>query len=81
MNILAQAMQSQTDVVDSERNNVTAPHLLSTARLNLAKSRVRLAGCSFVRIAQTCLGRSGGFCPISLLSFQGSRTVLGAVLS
>jgi hypothetical protein len=35
--------------------------LLSMARLNIAKSRVRPSICNRVRIAQTCFGRNGGF--------------------
>jgi hypothetical protein len=44
--------------------------LLSIARLNMAKSRLRSAIWSLVRIDQTCFGRSGGFAPISLPLFQ-----------
>jgi hypothetical protein len=51
--------------------------LLSIARLNIAKSRLRSAIWSLVRIDQTCFGRSGGLAPISLPLFQGVR--LGAV--
>jgi len=39
--------------------------LLSIAKLNIARSRVRPSIWSFVRINQTCLGRSGGFAPVS----------------
>jgi hypothetical protein len=41
--------------------------------LNIAKSRVRPSICNRVRIDQTCFGRSGGFWPMSLPLFQGSR--------
>src|SRR5579864_6416633 len=51
-------------------------NLLSMARLNIAKSRLRSAICSLVRIDQTCFGRSGGLAPISLPLFQAGR--LGA---
>ena len=47
--------------------------LLSIARLNIARSRVRPSICNRVRIAQTCFGRNGGFWPMSLPLFQGSR--------
>ena len=47
--------------------------LLSIARLNIARSRTRPSICSFVRIAQTCFGRSGGFALVSLPLFQGAR--------
>src|ERR1700730_18425464 len=43
------------------------------ARLNMARSRVRPAICSLVRIDQTCFGRRGGLAPINLPLFQGSR--------
>jgi len=48
-------------------------NLLSIARLNSARSRVRPSICSFVRIDQTWLCRSGGFGPTSLPLFQGGR--------
>src|SRR6266852_2192519 len=51
--------------------------LLSIARLNIARSRLRFATWSLVRIDQTCFGRSGGLAPISLPLFQPPR--LGAV--
>src|SRR5262249_21169547 len=53
--------------------------LLSMARLNIAKSRVRPSTCSLVRIDQTCFGRSGGFAPVSLPLVQDRRLdVIGA---
>ena len=47
--------------------------LLSIAKLNMARSRARPSIWSFVRIDQTCLGRSGGFAPVSLPLFHGTR--------
>lgn len=47
--------------------------LLSIARLKSASSRLRLSSCSWVRIAQTCLGCRGGFWPVSFPLFQGMR--------
>jgi hypothetical protein len=47
--------------------------LLSIARLHMARSRARPSIWSFVRIAQTCLGRSGAFAAVSLSLFQGTR--------
>src|SRR5216684_8928358 len=47
--------------------------LLSIARLNIARSRLRSATWSLVRIDQTCFGRSGGLAPTSLPLFQGPR--------
>jgi hypothetical protein len=44
--------------------------LLSIARLNIARSRTQPSIWSFVRIDQTCLGRSGGFAPVSLPLFK-----------
>jgi hypothetical protein len=56
--------------------------LLSMARLNIAKSRVRLSTWSLVRMDQTCFGRSGGFAPVSLPLFQGRRLdVVGTAFS
>jgi len=56
--------------------------LLSMARLNITKSRVRPSTCSLVRIDQTCFGRSGGFAPVSLPLFQDRRLdVIGTAFS
>src|SRR5438552_10239888 len=52
--------------------------LLSIARLNRARSRTRPSIWSFVRIDQTCLGRSGGFAPVSLPLFHGTRLDVGS---
>ena len=50
-------------------------NLLSMARLNSARSRVRCSICSLVRIAQTCFCRNGGLAPVSFPLFQGTRLV------
>src|SRR5580704_9558795 len=47
--------------------------LLSIAMLNNARSRVRPSTWSFVRIDQTCFGRSGGFAPTIFPLFHGTR--------
>jgi hypothetical protein len=54
-------------VIDAHRDDIAAAQLLSMARLNSARSRVRSSSCSFVRIDQTWLARSGGFAPITCL--------------
>src|SRR5665811_1885705 len=59
------------------RDTTSQPrNLLSMARLNSARSRVRCSIWSLVRIAQTCFCRSGGLAPVSFPLFQGIR--LGA---
>jgi hypothetical protein len=56
--------------------------LLSIARLNIAKSRVFAPSCSRIRMAQISRSFSGGFCPVSLPLFHGTRsTVLLMVAS
>jgi hypothetical protein len=50
--------------------------LLSMAKLNIAKSRRRPPTWRLVRIDQTFLVRSGGFDPINLPLFQGTRGLL-----
>jgi hypothetical protein len=55
--------------------------LLSIARLNIAKSRVHPAICNRVRIDHTCFGPNGGFRPITLPLFQGSRRSFEASLA
>jgi hypothetical protein len=49
------------------------------ATLNIAKSRRRPSTWSLVRIDQTFFVRSGGFDPIILLLFQGTRGVPSAL--
>ena len=51
--------------------------LLSMARLNSARSRLRPSTWSLVRIDQTCLGRSGGLAPIIFPLFQGLASWVG----
>jgi len=51
--------------------------LLSIAKLDIASSRAWPSIWSFVRMDQTCLGRGGGFAPVTLPLFQGTR--FGAV--
>jgi len=53
------------DATSSTRIETTSQprRLLSIARLNIAKSRVRTSICNRVRIDQTCFGRNGGFSP------------------
>src|SRR5258708_31318663 len=55
--------------------------LLSIARLNIARSRLRSATWSLVRIDQTCFGRSGGLAPTSLPLFQGRLDAITAWVS
>ena len=60
-------------VLDPQCDDIAARNLLSIARLNIAKSRVRPSICNRVRIDQTCFARNCGFWPMSLPLFQGSR--------
>ena len=54
------------DATSSTRIETTSQprRLLSIARLNIAKSRVRPSICNRARIDQTCFGRNGGFWPM-----------------
>lgn len=47
---------------------------MKMGRLKIARSRFPPWSCSLLRIAQTCLGRSGGFAPMSFPLFQGTCT-------
>src|SRR5262249_21672526 len=49
---------ARCNVLDPKCNDIAARSLLSSARLNIAKSRVRPSICNRVRIDQTCFGRS-----------------------
>jgi len=46
---------------------------LSIAKFGIASSRARPSIWSFVRMDQTCLGRGGGFAPVTSPLFQGTR--------
>ena len=59
-------------VIDAQRDDVTAAELAVNGQVE-ERSRLRSAICSFVRMDQTWLGRSGGFAPTSLPLFQGTR--------
>jgi len=61
------------DILDPDSDDVTAAKLAVDRQMNIARSRVRPSIWSFVRIDQTCFGRSGGFAPVSLPLFQGTR--------
>src|SRR6516162_1782188 len=61
------------NVFDPQSDDISSSSLLSMARLNIAKSRIRRASSNLVRIDQTCFGRRGGFAPINFPLFQGSR--------
>src|ERR1700738_882652 len=70
------AMSSTLMATTSQPRN-----LLSIARLNMARSRIRPSNSNRVLIDQTCFGRSGGLAPISLPLFQGVRLLGGAQFS
>src|ERR1700739_2553439 len=55
--------------------------LLSIAKLNRARSRMRRSSSKRVLIDQTCFGCSGGLAPISLPLFQGVRLLTGEQFS
>jgi len=63
----------RSDVIYRQLTTSHARRLLSIARLNIARSRVRPVTCSLVRTDQTCFGRSGGFAPVSLPLLHGLR--------
>jgi hypothetical protein len=63
------------NVLNLQPNDIAAP---SMAKLNIAKSRSRPSTWRLVRIDETFLGRSGGFDPINLPLFQGTRDLLFA---
>jgi hypothetical protein len=60
------------DILDPQGYDSQPRSLLSIARLNIARSRMRPSIWSLVRIDQTCLGRSGGFAPVSFPLFHGT---------
>ena len=68
---------ARCNVLDRSATTSQPRSLLSIARLNIAKSRVRPATCNRVRIDQTCFGRSGSFWPISLPLFQRQDFTVG----
>lgn len=62
------------DVLNLQDDNVAAAQLAIDREIKTSQDRVFAPSIwSFVRIDGTCFGRSGGFGPISLLLFQGTR--------
>jgi hypothetical protein len=61
-------------IIRAEGDEIAARSLLSIARLNSTRSRVRLSSCSLARISHTWPGRSGGFGPVSLPLFRADRS-------
>jgi hypothetical protein len=61
------------NILDPDGDDVAATKLAVDRQIEHGGSRTRPSIWSFVRIDQTCLGRSGGFAPVSLLLFQGTR--------
>ena len=64
---------ARCNVVDPKCDDIAAPQLAVDCQIDIAKSRVRPSICNRVRIDQTCFGRNGGFWPLILPLFQGSR--------
>jgi len=67
------AVRGARDVLNPQTHEITSRSLLSTARLKRAKSLLASASCKRVRIAQTCFGCNGGFCPVNLPLFEARR--------
>ncbi len=64
------------------RRTTSHPRSLpSIATLNRARSRTFIANCNLFRIAQTCFGFRGGFCPVDLPLFQGTRPIALSIFS
>jgi hypothetical protein len=61
------------DVIDLERHDVAAAKLAIDGEIEKSKVRIRPSACSFVRMDQTCFGRSGGFAPTTFPLFHGTR--------
>jgi hypothetical protein len=66
---------ARDDIGEPQAHEVTPRNLLSMARWNGARSRLRPASCNLLLIAQMCLSRSGGLAPISLPLVQGWQSV------
>jgi hypothetical protein len=64
---------SHADVLNLKRVKSHARSLLSMARLNIANSRALEDICSLVRIAHISRSFNGGFWPVSLPLFHGTR--------
>jgi hypothetical protein len=65
------SMTVRSNIFDPQFTTSQPRSLLSIARLNIARSRVRPSICRFDRIDQTCFSRSGGLAPVSLPLFHG----------
>jgi hypothetical protein len=63
-------VSARSDILDLDRDDVTATELVVDRQIE--HGEVPSAAFDLVRIDQTCLGRSGGFAPVTL-PFQGTR--------
>jgi hypothetical protein len=61
------------DILDPDGDDVTAAKLTDDRQIEHGEVASATFDLEFVRIDQTCLGRSGGFEPVSLPLFQGDR--------
>src|SRR5579863_7714245 len=69
------------DILDPNGNDVAATKLAVDCQIEHARSRPRPSIWSFVRMDQTCFGRSGGFAPVSFPLFQGTRLGAGVAFT
>jgi hypothetical protein len=61
------------DILDPNGNDITAAKLAVDRQIEHGEVTSAAFDLEFVRIDQTCLGRSDGFAPVSLPLFQGNR--------
>jgi hypothetical protein len=65
------------NVIDLDGDNVAPAKFAVDCKIKQRQIRVCFSIWSKVRMAQTCLGLSGGLAPISLPLFHGTRLVAG----
>jgi hypothetical protein len=67
-----------SDILYPDRDDITGTELAVDCQIEHGEiASARPSIWSFVRIDQTCLGRSGGFAPVSFPLFHGTRLDLG----
>jgi len=64
---------ARSDILDLDRDDVTATELAVDRQIEHGEVPSAAFDLELVRIDQTCLGRSGGFAPVTLPLFQGNR--------
>jgi hypothetical protein len=71
---------TRRNVIDLERDDIATAQLAVDGEIEQSEVANTTFDWSFVRMDQTCLGRSGGFAPTAFPLFQGTRSQVAAAM-